>query len=556
MLSEMGVVTSISRIHPLTHAQSASLIDKTLDRKKVSNEKIYRVHREHPGPFATFRDNVFTELAQALGFDGNDPSEYWTQAESFLGYPPVLLALAERLAVDNPKSEKGITNLAGSSSTAVTRGRLLRQIVEGILDRESEKVRPRIAKALGLPDDKATVLYGREEQTLRILRVILDGKFEVVYPAILDSDERIAYEDQIESFVNDHPFLIGRKFSNAVFGDYLRAFVVTSETIDVVGIGKEQLLSQCAPEGPFYAHFLFDLSPQVRLPEMSITIAEIVDESLVDGIIRSHLLAASGTSTVTYYSEGNNAAMLTVVDMPENATLSAGYSMSFGIREPVGILELTAPLSNCMISANAAVTISSPAGSVQLGPSVMLITRELQIEGEHIIATAGPDDEGVMIFARDEASHDPHLKVAAYPADCLTAHWPNMWYQWSSYSMEFPQLGAYIDSQAAYQVLFWIRRVLTSMKGSTKEAPSVFGELLDKLIIGTNPIARATLEALIEVGVVMREKTYYRLQLDKLKEFKVNYAALRDHDFAKALELLQKRIVKTDAILSVLSRPA
>ncbi|MCE6993945.1 hypothetical protein LZG04_03835 [Saccharothrix sp. S26] len=362
ILDDAGMRTSISRIHPLTHQQSAELIDKTLDRKEV-DKKPYRVHRDHPVPFAKFRDDVFSELSEALGFEGGEPRQFWAEAGSFLGYPPVLLALAERLAVDNPQGEKGITTLVGDHPAAVTRGKLLRQIVEGILDRESDKVRPRIKKALRLSAEKSAVLYGREEQTLRILRVILDGKFEVVYPAVLDGDERVAYEEQIESFVNDHPFLIGKKFSNAVFEDYVRAFVVTSETVAVVGMSKEQLLSQCSPEGPFYAHFLFDLSPEVDFSKDSIRAAKLLDESLVDGIIRSHRLAASGSAPIGYYSDGNNPASLTLADIPEDGSAGVGYSMVFMIEEPVGVLELTAPLSDCVISANAAVNISSPAGS-------------------------------------------------------------------------------------------------------------------------------------------------------------------------------------------------
>ncbi|MCE6993946.1 hypothetical protein LZG04_03840 [Saccharothrix sp. S26] len=94
------------------------------------------------------------------------------------------------------------------------------------------------------------------------------------------------------------------------------------------------------------------------------------------------------------------------------------------------------------------------------------------------------------------------------------------------------------------------------MRGSTREVPSAYWELLDKLIIGSNPIAHATRDALIEIGVLIRDKEYYRLQLDVLKKFKVNYAALRGADFAKVLQNLHRKVAKTDAVLSVVARPA
>ncbi|WP_157767528.1 hypothetical protein [Actinosynnema pretiosum] len=553
ILDSSTVQASISYIHSLTHSQSAELINNTLDHKLIS-DKPYRVHREHPVPFADFRDRVFAELSEALGHTGGEPQKFWPQAGGFLGYPPVLLALAERLAVENPQSERGITNFSAERPAAVTRGKLLRQVIEGILDRESEKVRPRIGKSLGLSPEKTKVLYGREEQTLRILRVILDGKFEVIYPAVLDADERMIYEEQIESFVNDHPFLIGKKFSNAVFEDYVRAFIVTSETVAVADVTKEQLLSQCSPEGPFYAHFLFDLCPTEGAD--SLQTALIPDESLVDGIIRSHRLAASGNSPIAYYSNGKGPAFLSLADIAEDGPLDMSYSMSFMIKEPVGVLELTSPLSDCLISADAAVNISSPVGSVQFGPAVVLIARELHLEGETFIAVGGKEEKGVMIIVRDEVTHEPQLKVSSYPADSLSVNWPNHWYQWSSYIANFPEMGSYIDPHVAYQLLFWLRRVLTMMKGSTREVPSVYWELLDKLIIGTNPIAQSVRDALIEIGVVVRDKDYYRLQLDVLKEFKVNYTAIKGANFAEALSILHKRISKTDAVLSIVSRPA
>jgi hypothetical protein len=169
--TEAQISVNYLSIEPLTYTQASELIDFTLDRK-VSEGRPYEVHRTHPTPMADLRSAVFLDIAKALGAAESSVDKYWPQVEGFLGYPPVLLVLAERLAVENPAAEKSkLEAQTTSQSIRRARGELLQEIIEGILDREQQKFSRQIAPALGFDwdDPRIGVLYEREEQCLRVL---------------------------------------------------------------------------------------------------------------------------------------------------------------------------------------------------------------------------------------------------------------------------------------------------------------------------------------------------------------------------------------------------
>jgi hypothetical protein len=551
-LDNAGIVASITKLHPLSHRQAIELVDKSLDRKTIDGRP-YTVHRDHPVPFGELREDVFYEVAASLEAPETNPTEYWSKVDYFLGYPPVILAIADRLAVENPRNEQSRISKTGRGARAVSRGKLLKGIVEDILDREIEKVRSKMAKVLDLRGEQESILYTREEQVLRVLRIVLSENFDIHRPASLSESQLPIYDEHIESFVNEHPFLLGRRISNPVFADYVRAFVITSDTIAAEGVTKSQLVAMLTPPGAFYAHFMHALSATRATELEGVYTAAIPDESYVSDIIASHAQAVSGGSFVTYYGDEKEA-FITLSEIPVEDSVDPGYSLSFEIDSPSGVLELKTPLSNCMIACRGDISLSSPSDTVQLGPSTYLICRQLHIEGERFVASG--EGSGVLIASSESASHSPQLKVASYPPEVLSISWPDPWFQWNNYIVSLTPSVSHIDSYLSNQILFWIRRILNSMKSSSRDMPSIYGELLDNLIIGVNPVGRATLAGLISLGIVKNERVRYRLQLDALKPYGVNYASLAGPDFPDILAKLHKDVTKTDAVLAIGSRPA
>lgn len=188
-----------------------------------------------------------------------------------------------------------------------------------------------------------------------------------------------------------------------------------------------------------------------------------------------------------------------------------------------------------------------------------MLVDELEVNGRRLTATGGIDaatgavNDGVLLVARETAEHDPNMKVSAYPKDdALKVIWPNPWHQWAPYSVKY-DLSPAVDLQASWQVMFALRRLLTVFHSSVKDDPSLYGERLERFAVGENKLFAATLDALLDLGVVAREGALYRLRLARLAEFGVSWVALRGPNFADALRRLHADVCKHDVVLPLLS---
>ncbi|MEV8378634.1 hypothetical protein AB0P21_38195 [Kribbella sp. NPDC056861] len=549
-LSDFGVKAEICEINALSYGQSCELIDNTLDRREESGVP-YRVHRIHSEPFGELRNEVFRDLAKALSGEEGNTGEYWEAAENFLGYPPVLLVLSERLAVENPAAalaDGGLLSLEHGGA-GLARGYLLMRIVEGILNREANKVREQIAKSLSLSSEDCRTLYTNEEQCLRVLGVTSSISFDLVPPLMLDAADKVLYEEQIASFALDHPFLSDRDFSNIVFSDYVRAFVATSPTSELFGVRRSDLLAACRVAGPFFAHFAHSLSARIGLegrdgPVQPNSIAQ-VDELLIDELIRSY---AAGTPALTMASYAASSERGGAVLMLEEYPDRRGDSLLFEIPEPSGVLELYSPLSRCIVVSDHGVVLAARGDEFEIGPNVVFVVSEIQINASKVtVSDESGEVASVLIVAR-ELSHPPDMRVTAYPPDSLRVHVPGAGFQWRPFIFKISKNEAGVEPAISHEVFFWIRRIIMSFRSGAGDNPSLFGEMFDRLIVGSSRVAEATADALIELKIVIRRSDLYVLDLGVLSTFQVSYAAVKGPDFMDALKSLQKRVLETDAI--------
>jgi hypothetical protein len=557
-LADFGIAAEMCEIDALSHSQSCELIDHTLDRR-ATNGVNYTVHRVHPEPFGRLRDQVFHDLAAALGASGDNLSELWKPAEGFLGYPPVLLVLAERLAVDNPAAVIGGGGLLTiqEGGTGVARGYLLREIVEGILAREATKVREQIAKSLSLRAEDCVALYSNEEQCLRVLSIISSIALDLIPPLSLEAAEKVVYEDQIASFALDHPFLSDRSFSNIVFADYVRAFVSTSPTADLFGVRRSDLLQVCRTAGPFFAHFVHSLSGRLIsggddfAQRYGLRIAAPVAESMVDELMRSY---AAGTPVPTIASFASRAqsgqAHLLLEEFTERQDSNGLF---FEVQDSSGVLELYSPLARCVVISDDGLVLTAKGEEFEIGPNVALFVKELQINASRFTASGDTVQTASVLVISPEISHQADLKVAAFPDSALRVHLGESRYQWRPFEVDRTKIAGTIDPGLSHEVSFWIRRIIVSFRAGAGDNPSIFGEMFERLTIGSSPVADATFRALLELKIVLKRGDMYMLDLSVLSTFGVNYAAVRGSDFVTVLERLHEEVLVSSAIKQLIS---
>jgi hypothetical protein len=538
VLAERHVPYAVASLMPLDRDQAAALISNYLDKTQ------YDGHRANPVPFGELRDAVLEDIARALtGEERRSLSDLWERSSDFIGYPPVLEAIATRLQFSNPKAELERVRSHPTSFTR-SRGQLLVQVAERILDRETDKVRDNLSNFSLSAADAASPLYTREEQIVRMLVRMGNLDLPVVPPASLSDHAKAVYEEHVGTFLADHPFLRDRAFSNVVFADYVRAFVATSPTIAGYGPSQAAMLSLCPEVGPFYAHFAHALSLTDG--------GSVISESTVDDVLRSFHVEDRKERFSTFAQRAGSARLALTYGGPliDKGTAAAAPTdaLVFHIDPTTlsGAIEITAPLARCVIATDSGLVLRSTSAICELGPDVIISAEIIDIRADRLLALGDSEDRlrGVLLAAQEIAS-SPRMRVGARPDDSLAVIGPAPLYPWSPYTLDFGKNGQDFTGQEVTEGIVYARRILTSFGKALGDAPARNMDFVDRIVVGNAPIGQRILDGMVSVGVVRREPPLYRLDLAALGSYGVNYAALRGPRFEETLGKLVKEILTT-----------
>jgi hypothetical protein len=524
----------VVELQPLNYEQACRFIDSTL------NSSQYKLHSEQPEPFARLRDVVLAGLARSLtaaNTTRENLSDEWDQTESFLGYPPVLLALAERLKVANPQAEVSRLAQHDLSTVRQQRGKLLRTIVEYILDREANKVRLALGESLGIraSGPEGVSLYGRDEQVARLLDFTGTSGVTLDRPVMLAEDERARYEELITGFVQDHPFVRGTEFASPVFSDYMRAWAVSSPVSELLTVERAPFLSSLPHVGPFFARFLAALTPEGQEPA--------IPEDLVDDAIKSHAVGSLAAHSWYRHRDGFDAKLRLLDDDAH----MADDDLEFKVVEAAGALVLNSPLSRAAFFTDFGLILRSGAsGQMDIGPGVLLVADEIEMTTKVFRVVSSNDaEDGSVVIARGSVRHDRDLRVVSYGARDLVVNWPDHWHQWTPYVVSMDtNAGDAIDWALATQVMVAVRKLLQAFR-RTSQAPAVSADKVDRILVGGNDVALTVKDALMELGVVELAGNQYQLRLHRLGDLGVSWQDILAEDPFKALSGFCEKVINT-----------
>ena len=171
------LLTELSEGAPRHTRLEIDYFDESGARKFITRqlERVHErfQHEQHPQPFEQVLDGLFAEVSSVLGFEERDP---WSVKEcrSFLGYAPVLQALAKFVA-----PYRNLHELAMELRRSRSQNRLgiLPSILNGLVDREKEKFLNALRQK-PRPDDAEEpewdAIYNRHEQLRRIFLYIVE----------------------------------------------------------------------------------------------------------------------------------------------------------------------------------------------------------------------------------------------------------------------------------------------------------------------------------------------------------------------------------------------
>lgn len=209
--------TVIYQIEPFTINQAYEFIQNIM--KEEPDVDVYGK------PYKELLDYIIGAIG---GFFKDHQDLKHNQYERFIGYAPVLLSIAEFLKKSKNNFQRALVDFQKKELRGTS---LIISIVEGILKRDKElKILPQLIEAnikdrtsdfQQLAKEKA---YSYEEQCARVLYRCLGRDYKM--PVTGDEAFDYVYNQGIERWIDEHPFIAGKKITNSVFEGYILACLI------------------------------------------------------------------------------------------------------------------------------------------------------------------------------------------------------------------------------------------------------------------------------------------------------------------------------------------
>lgn len=388
-----GIPLAKARLSFFNRDEATKFISSYMKRRfDETGRPDYNAPLASAAPWERLRDDRFLQVMKVVLRNQNVTLRtHWDESADFLGYAPVLIALAESLATTNPSAEK--RRLA--SARADNEAALLLDIIDLILDRERQKFADQLLpklQAVQSAADTAEVrkqnLYLPSEQAIRVIAHIQgDNALLAPPPSDLPASVRPTYESSATQFIADHPFVRGNQFASVIFGDYVRALVATS--LEAAAALHHVPLPDAETVGPFFMTFVKVMCPNSR-----------ISESLVEPLMRSW------AQEVELAGHDEAGTMITLRhDFNEVRFVRAAPIIGaepddvvFEVADLSGALQLRGPVRDVVITTEQGVILGTRSEPLSLGPNVIILAGELDIQAESL-NIAWPEAEGQATVA-------------------------------------------------------------------------------------------------------------------------------------------------------------
>ncbi len=291
-------------------------------------------------------------------------------ADMFVGYAPVLDAVATVLARDNLFTVAQTFDAAQGGVRAIEE---LRRILNRLLEREQGKVAP-LAADLGIDPGAA---FTPAEQVSWLACELLSGP-EPSLDFISEPKQRDTYRKQVREFLQDHPFRSGEHWASTVFAAYVACLRFDCTPGDaLLRVGNDS--------GLLFDFFSLNGSD------------EAIDEeqfgALHASITAGEFSGVSANVATREESVGEHEAIMHVVRAGESSVLRLRL-----LAADSDTLALYGPLEALTVVTESGVTVPARRPVTVLGPDLFISCGALVIEGLTVefAHRAVPADDGVQ----------------------------------------------------------------------------------------------------------------------------------------------------------------
>lgn len=549
---EDTVPTSILTIQPFSRGQAETYIERRIRTLSTAAAESMDQNRQ---PFQAARDTLLDSLSKAvMGVDASEASR--VEAEAFIGYAPVLDALAFRMS-----RETNWVNLQASASESSKRAdqaegplrpaALLREVVLGVLNREHEQklgknLRPVLEPtAQGLGWSGWEELYAPPEQCARLITRVLSVPFSgptASFPPALRGE----YEERLAQFAAEHPFLVeGSRFASVVFEAYVFANALTDESLRPYRTSVEQRMASPGylPSRLFAEFYLLAAQRRGELPFVTAEHVGLVYDSILagetDDVQIDFSLEADdgrdepreGSSTLAADAEGEFTFIPAEHSEKQRRLLFATFL------KPESTVSFTHSIKNVMVTVpTSSVALGGGGDEFAIGPRVRVECARLAIHARTLVVggrTSGSiEDDTVVIQAKSCTSTVMQPPVVHGE---LRVSWPGAEaYPWVEHYVSGD--GPYASEREMNEAYRRFKRIVMTLRSHSKGGLARYKGKIEHRRVLQGSLGERLLERLKADGVLKLAGSFYRWSPeDAARHVGISYQQLRDGETSPTL---------------------
>lgn len=450
------------------------------------------------------------------------------ERQSFLGYAPVLEAIAEHIKTG--KNRAKMISILLNQTNCVS---IIMKIMEDLLVREqTEKVttafREKCAEAHPEFSDWS-IVYSPEEQLIRLISYILfnDTKYsnyplECLPPQIVDE-----YQDILDTFLPQHPFVRNDfvhefqghsniDFTGPAFRDYTLANLILGKHEELANMYFDeaksdfyfpsQIFFDCYTDfsgGHVRASHLFYIFESYRakataLEHPYLQCSEVLDDEPSESI---STIALFGMTTSKKNSERREIVLDMILDCD---------AITF---EQLSNLSLDLPHLN--------IRIGKKGTDTRIYNSSIVCNRLIWETDSIILESYAP--EGCLLVSHETSTGEiPSFDILSAEELRLSISNLNDYYRLVPYKYDF-------DNPSTVDITKFthgMRCIMMEFRTHKKDTLAKDWERIDNVTVGSNPFKQKVLQYMKEKGIIYKYEHLYKIDTGKMQQAGISYSAL------------------------------
>lgn len=503
------------RIMDFERERACAFVDRRLDYGLVTGPGFTPgANRKREPVYIEARDRLFDFLADRLLSAAHGPpaagglsgpgeqaahvGEWTARTRSFLGYAPVLEAIAEYLASYSASYQALIADLGAMERDPYNSGSaqwtMLRTIVRQLLAREQRKVVDQLRKMIPDSGDiEWTRVYTPQEQCAHILGR-LTGRQELLHAGPdMPGEAKARYRDLLRNAIPNHPFLCSSGYANVVFRDYVHAWGL-------------MVASEAAREAVRVELHADEYLPAPLLGPFVITGGDEKGPAVISGqdlgFVYESLLTQGDSRLFLYAEPGEDATVLVGNDI-------AADIAAFRVSRPDEGVRFWRRLARADVRGELTVQLGLPARrGFSLGPDVTLDVGIIEVPGNAVRVKATRRDGDVVVNASaGYVGGMNQLELSKYGDGELAVWWESPRYPWVEFAKApLPAGGGTVSDERLHDAYLNLTRIARAF--SFHSYHTIRGHLfLNDNTIGrqarNNPQLRSLFDWLVDQGIIV-----------------------------------------------------